>query len=298
MVVKQKMVFNSHFEDYLNYLRQKGYTEKTIGEHKRFLGGSLAHCDITEKKIKDIKLTDVGDVMEAGKQHGEFGPQRSVVTFRRYLKFLQESGIKLPFDWRDIETPRVPFKQQTFLSETELKRLLDSIPIRKFEDLRTKTLLEVLFSTGMRIGEALNLKWDDISWHKKEALIKTKKTGDEEYIYFSDRSLYWLKEWRKKLQKKKKENEFVFVSNEGNPLSQNAAKQYLRLHQEEWDTKKHITFHTLRRTFGNLLMEKRPDLKAIQTLLRHKSPRTTLQWYVHCDSKRAKDFHRKYLPGI
>jgi len=292
------MVFSSHFEDYLNYLRQRGYAEHTIREHKRFLGGSLAHCGITKKRLEDIKLTDVGTVIEAGRQHGEFGPQRSVVVFRRYLKFLQESGAKLSFDWRDIEVPKVPFKQQSCLSETELKRLLDSIPVHKFEELRTKTLLEILFSTGMRIGEALNLRWENINWHKKEALIRTNKTRDEEYVYFTDRSLYWLKQWLLFLQKKNKTNEYIFITRNGNPLSHNAAKQYLRLHQGEWKLDKHITFHVFRRALATILMEKGADLKSIQGILRHKSERTTLRYYTIFNKKRAKQVHQKLLSGV
>ena len=134
------MVFNSHFDDYLNYLRQRGYTEHSIGEHKRFLCGALSHSDITHKRIGNLKLTDVGAIMESAKVHGEFGPQRAVVTFRRYLKFLQDSGIKIPFDWRDVEVPRVPEKEHTYLTEGELKRLLNAIPVHKTEQAETRGL--------------------------------------------------------------------------------------------------------------------------------------------------------------
>ncbi|GAI71089.1 unnamed protein product, partial [marine sediment metagenome] len=79
-----------------------------------------------------------------------------------------------PFDWRDIEVPRMPDKPVEWLPENELKRILNSFNLNTITGLRTRTLLETLYSTGMRIGEALSLDVKDIDFQEKEVMVKGK----------------------------------------------------------------------------------------------------------------------------
>ena len=192
---RKKMIVKDKFPDYFDYMKRKGLKEKTVIEHKRFLYGSISHCPISEKRIKTLKLVDIAYLIESGKQHGEYGSQRAVCVFRSYLNFLEDSGIRLPFKWEKIKIPKVPQKEQIYLTEQEFNDFLEKIPLNTLYGLRDRALYEVLFSTGGRISEILNLKRSEIDWIKKEAKIKNSKTGDEETIYFSDRSLKWLKRY-------------------------------------------------------------------------------------------------------
>lgn len=281
------------FQCYLSYLRQKGLKEKTVIEHRRFLFGALSHAvPLVDKNVSDLKLTDVASVIEAGRKHGEYGSQRAVVTLRQYLKFLKDSGVQLPFDWRDIEVPKVPEKEHDYLSAPELKRLLKAIPLGDICGLRTRALLETLYSTGMRISEALSLTRDQVPWQTHELKIKG-KGGEEGVVYFTKRSLYWLKRY---LKARKDNCPTLFANKWGTRAMKSVtARNYLRVHRKEWGTDKRIHHHLFRRTMGTHLIERGADLKSIQHLLRHKSERTTLRYYIGVNRRRAKRIHQKLL---
>lgn len=291
------MKLKDQFRDYTNYLRQKGYTDHTIKEHKRFLNGALSHAEVVaDKDIKDLKLTDVGAVMQAGKRHGEYGSQRAVVTFRRFLRFLQRSGVELPFDWRDIEVPRVPEKEKPYVGIKEFNEFVKAIPLDNICRLRTRALLEILFASGMRISEALSLTRDDIDWEKKEAKIVSGKTRDERIVYFTDRSLRWLKKY---LKARKDNCPALFVNQGGTGAMKRAtARNYLRNLRKELEVKKHITHHSFRRALATVLIEEGADIKSTQHIMGHKSERTTLRYYAKVNKRRAKKVHRRILEKV
>lgn len=228
MLVKEK------YDDYLSYLRQKGLTEKTIREHSRFLFGSLSHS-VENIKLRKLKLTDVAKVIETGKRHGEYGSQRAVVVFRRYLKFLKESGLKVPFDYRDIEVPRVPIKEPIIFEKKELRKLFNSFPLNSSKrDIRLmawnmRAFSETLFGSCLRSFEALSLRVSQLPEIKKnkELIVKT-KGGGERRIYFTERTLKWIE----RCLKKRIEicggllNDALFVNGYGNPLTYITAKSY------------------------------------------------------------------------
>lgn len=296
------MRLKDNFNDYLDFLRRKGLSEKTIREHRRFLLGSLSHS-IQDIKIKNLKLNDVARIIEAGRRHGEFGPQRSVVVFRRYLKFLKEQGTKIPLDYRDIEVPKVPHKEPIVLSQDELLKFLDAFPINhsnifaKRMALCMRTLCEVLFATGMRISEALSMQWQDFEdiRNKKELIIRG-KGGSERTVYFSDRATGWIEKY---LNIRNDGSGTMFVNSLGRPLLVVTAKSYiLRFRKRFGKAGDKIRFHTFRRTLATVLIENGADIKSTQHILGHRSERTTLRYYVAINRKRAKDIHQKILNCI
>jgi site-specific recombinase XerD len=294
---KINMKIKEKFGDFLVYLKKKGLTEHSIGEYKRFLYGALSHSVLTEKKIEDLKMIDVASVIEAGKVHGEYGPQRAVVVLRRYLKFLKNSGMKLPFDWRDIEVPKVPEKEQAYLTEEEFNSFVEKIPLNTLYGLRDRALYEILFSTGARIGEILSLNRSDIDWEKKEAKVKG-KGGDEGMIYFSDRSLEWLKKY---LETRTDDCSALFVTYHFDgirPLSKVNARKHLLNYRKKFGIDKKITHHAFRRSFCSLLLDRGATIKEVQYLARHKSERTTLRFYIKVEKRKAKEVHQKIFKGI
>ena len=165
-------------------------------------------------------------------------------------------------------------------------RLFDTIPTDRIEDLRTRALLETLFASGMRIGEALSLRIKNIDWEKQEAIIRG-KGGDERVVGFTERALYWL---RKYLKRREDNCEWLFANRSGTGgLKQAAAKYYLRTHQKEWNLDKHITFHTFRRSLATYLMNKKMELKQVQNAIGWKSERTLLRYYACVNKEKARE---------
>jgi site-specific recombinase XerD len=281
------------FNDFLVYLANKGMDPKTVREHERFLLGSLSHS-ISEKELSEVKLNDRAAVMHAGKAHGEYGPQRSVVTFRQLMKFAKGEGHQVPLEWRDIEVPQVPKKENQYLTAEELEVIRNNLDITTHAGLRTRALFEVLLDTGMRITEAISLNKEDIDWELKEAVITNAKTKDREKIYFTDRSLEWIKKY---YDFRKDDLPFVFVSGRGRLLSV-TSRNYIRAHLWNLGIKKHIKHHIFRKTFATVLIQGGADITAVGDLCRHKSPRTTLRYYAGVNKERSKEVHQKVLNKV
>jgi len=298
------MKFRDKFGDYFDYLRKKGLSEKTIREHKRFVYGALSHAELLpSKSIRKLRLIDVASVIEAGKRHGEYGSQRAVCVFRRYCKFLKESGYKVPFDYRDIEIPKVPFKEQPVFSREELTTIFEAFPLNSKNTGTRKiawtmrTFCEVLFGTTMRAFEGLSLRreqWEEIKT-KKEALIKG-KGGNERPVYFTDRAVEWLGKY---LDQRNDNSPAMFVNAYGEPLKMITAKSYLlRFRKQFGKLGKKLKTHTFRRTSTTMMLERKMDLKSVQVIGGWKSERTVLRHYAIANRPRAKRVHQRTLAEI
>lgn len=287
------MKVKERYEDFIIHLRAEGKTEKTITEYRRFLFGSMSHS-IQDMELDELTLNDSVKVREAGTNHGQFGAQRSIVTFRRYLRFLKNGGIKIPFDWRDVEVPKVPERDPDALTIEELEMVMSSINMNKM-GFRQRALMETIYSTGMRISEVLSLTKEQVPWIAKELKIVNAKTKRIEKVYFTDRCLFWLDEY---IKRRTDSCPHVFVAYHGyGAVKKGAARAWLREHFKEIGLKlgKRITHPLLRRTFVTHLIEGGANIKAVQYLARHLSERTTLKNYTAVNKDKAKEVHSKIL---
>lgn len=279
------------FQKFIEYERQNGLTEKTITEHKRFLCGSLSHS-IQDKEIGDLRLTDIAAVKEAGKAHGEYGSQRSVHVFRRLMNYLHDNGIALPFDYRDIKLPSPPKRQVIYLTDEEIEKLRNACKLDNLTGLRTRALIEVLYDTGMRTLEAISLNRDDIDWDNKEAKIINAKTKEPETVYLTDRSVCWLKKY---LEARNDKFEPLFATYVGKRVLQSDIRRTLINQTKEAGITKRINPRIFRKSLVTTLLHNGVDIKTVQGIARHKSPRTTLRFYAAIDLERVKIKHQEVM---
>jgi site-specific recombinase XerD len=285
------MHLHEFFDELIEYKRACGASEKTIKEYKIHLGGTLSHS-VSEIDLSELKQTDIAKVLEAGRRHGQFGPQRGAVVFRQLLRYIKESGHQLAFDWRDISIPTVPHKKVDWLDKEELDAVRDAFDLNTMSGLRDRALIEILHVTGMRISEALSLNRDDINWPKKEAEVTNGKTRDREMIYFNDESLHWLKKY---LDMRNDKFPALFVSYNGNRATPCSVRRTIHNAVKAAGITKRIHPHLFRSTFGTELLRAGVDIKSVQYLMRHKSERTTLKHYIAVTKERCKDMHQKVM---
>jgi len=298
------MRIKDKFEDFLEHLKKRGLTEKTIRENRRFIYGAISHTKIKDKKVSELKIIDKDDIIEAGRQHGVWGPTRALSVWRCYLNFLEDSGIRLPFNPTKIKIIFPPHKEQSVFTKEELEIFLDSFPLdnqntgAKRMAWTMKTFFEVLFGTTARGFEIMQLQrkqWEEIK-KNKEAII-TGKGGDERKIYFLDRSIYWLEKY---LEQRTDLCPAMFVNSYGEPLKMVTAKSYYLRFRKRFpeELAKKIKFHTLRRTSTTMMLERGMDLKSIQIIGGWKSERTILRHYAIANRKRAKLEYNRVLAKI
>lgn len=285
------MLLSDCFDSFIDYKRKQGHTEHTILEYKFWMKEVLMHCVTNEKQLEDLRLTDVADIQFAARNHGAFGPQRSVSLFRQLLRYLDEDGQKIPFNWFLIKLPHVAEKEQDFMEEQEFERFVNQLDTNKFFEIRDRALYETLWSTGLRIGEALALDRSDFA--KGEKVIKNEKGGSEAKVFFSDRCIYWLNEYMKR-RADNCEALFVTFTNEGaKRVLRCRARQRLHDYCKRFKCELKVTHMIFRRSFGSKIINTGADIKQAQYLMRHRSERTILKFYAKVKQQKLRGIHNQ-----
>lgn len=293
IVMETKTVLRDYFDEYLTFRAQEGNVAKTLTEHRRFLEGPLETA-VGGKRIEDLRIIDRAALIEAGKPYGIFGSQRAVVTFRQLCRFLHQRGMRLPFDWRDIQTPKVPGKMVDYLTADEIERIRRAFDPNTRAGLRTRCLIELLLDTGMRIGEACSVNRDDVNFDTHEIRIKNCKTHEDNVVYFTERSGEWMRMY---MSTRRDADPALFITGRARMLPL-ASRNYIRSKTKDLGIKKKIGHHVFRKTCGTYLLQNQVDIKSVQTLLRHKSERTTLRYYIGIDKEKCKVMHQAVMVGI
>lgn len=285
------MLIKDYFEGYLNNLEKSGWSRKTISEDARFI--SFIGQALGTIHIKDLRLAHKADVIDIGLRHGQHGSVRAIVVFRKFLRYIQQLGIVTQFDWRDISVPKTVKKEVEYLEPDELEKVRNSFDLTTIQGLRTRTLIEVLLDTGLRISEAISLNKKDIDYEKREARVINIKSKIQQTVYFTDRSLFWVKKYLEKRSLKEDECPALFTSGRGRLLSV-SSRNYLAKHTKHLGIKKHIRHHICRATLATQLA-RNADLKTAQDILRHESDRTTARYYVGINKERSKALHQEIM---
>jgi len=184
-------------------------------------------------------------------------------------QFYEYSGIE--FEIGEIERPRKEKKLPVVLSMEEVRRLIDNA-----YNLRHKTLLCLIYSGGFRLSEALQLKLTDVDSDRMLIHIKNAKGKKDRYTLLSQRALVIMREYYRVYTPKV----YLFEGKNGKPYSARAVQNVVKIAASRAGIGKHITPHSLRHSFATHLLENGTDLRYIQNLLGHNSPKTTMI-YTH-----------------
>ncbi len=277
------------FEPNLEYRAKNGNCVKTINEITRFFGLPIYHA-VGEMELEDLRLIHTADVRDAGTKYGIHGAQRSVLYYKQLLEFAYASGYKIPFNHRDIKIPKVPDKRVEYLSTDEINKIRECFPVYTNAGLRTRALMEFLLDSGLRIGEAVALNISDINFETNEIQVLNIKTKEWGSVFINKEvSVPWVKLY---LEKRKDNNSALFACN-SNRLTPLASRNYIRVRTKHLGFSKKICHHVFRRTLGTTLAQEGVDLKTVKDILRHKSERTTLKFYIGSDKERSREKHKE-----
>lgn len=220
-----------------------------------------------------------------------------LIALRSFLKYLARNDVKsLPPE--QIELAKQPMRTVAFLEAEELDRLLKA-PMQEKDamiQLRDKAVLELLFSTGMRVSEISGLKIDSINLRRDEFTIRG-KGGKNRIVFISSTAKDALKHY---LAKRKDTSPFLFVSHDRakkgrvqTPLTPRSIQRMVERYTTAAGITKHITPHSLRHTFATDLLLSGADIRSVQSMLGHSSI-TTTQIYTHITNNQMKDVHKKF----
>jgi integrase/recombinase XerD len=222
---------------------------------------------------------------------------RSLAAIRQFYNFIANTMDDIENPTIKIETPQIKKTLPDFLSLDEVDMLFKSISEDDVYELRDKTIFELLYSSGLRISEAIDLKFHDIDFENK--LIKVMGKGNKERLVpLGAEALRLLQRYIAKSRLiilGSRESEYLFISKKGSMLNRKSVWRLLKGYVARTTIKKNITPHTLRHSFATHMLENGADLRSVQELLGHMDISTT-QIYTHLAKKKLQDYHKKFHP--
>ncbi|MDP3004208.1 MAG: tyrosine-type recombinase/integrase [Candidatus Azambacteria bacterium] len=304
------MDINSLLKDYLDYLEiEKNRSIKTRINYERYLKKFLEFSKISRPEQISQDLTrqyrmwlsrQPASPAEASAKAGAHTIKKNtqnyyLIALRNFLKYLAKRDLKV-LSADKIELGKQSERQVIFLENNELEQLLNAPDESSFKALRDRAILELLFSTGLRVSELCALNRDSINFKSGEFAVRGK--GDKvRLVFLSETAKEALKNY---LGKRGDVDTALFIRNIKNPaklnnlrLTSRSVERLVQYYAAKAGLSKKVTPHTLRHSFATDLLMNGADIRSVQELLGHSSI-TTTQIYTHITNKQLREVHQAF----
>ncbi|MDL2341486.1 MAG: tyrosine-type recombinase/integrase [Patescibacteria group bacterium] len=299
------MLFAKAKTDFLEYLEiEQNRSQKTIANYDHYLtrlhdfAGDIQIADIDAELIRKWRLwlnrlgTNTSD--ELGKATQNY----HLIALRSFLKFCAKRDIPA-MSADKIELARTKRKQVTFLNEDELLRVFAEPDITMLAGLRDRAILELLFSSGLRVSELVGLDKDHINLKRREFMVRGKGQKDRP-IFISEQAATWVQAYIDKRQDTTRPlfvrysgRKTVDLSGNFHRLTARSIQRLVARYALMAGITKHVSPHTLRHSFATDLLMNGADLRSVQAMLGHSNIATT-QIYTHVTDPHLRSVHEKF----
>jgi integrase/recombinase XerC len=276
-------------------LTARGY-EKDIWQFLRFL-------DSNGLELPELSYLTLRQYLALLKEqkYARSSIARKMSAIRGFLKFLKREGILCNNTWEIVSTPKKEKRLPKFLYVDEVLELLDTPPKGSVLGCRDRAILEVLYGTGIRVGELVALTLSSVDM--EEGYIKVKGKGSKERIvpvgkYALQAVAVYLKKSRPILearQKAKEKSSALFLNRFGQDLTDRSVRRLVQKYGLKVSNKSNLSPHVLRHSFASHLLNAGADLRVVQEILGHVSVSTT-QIYTHITREELKRTYLKTHP--
>lgn len=222
---------------------------------------------------------------------------RSISALKSFFNYLLFEGEIHSSPLNDVESPKIENKLPEVLTEDEIKRLISSVNLDSEFGQRNKTIIEVLYGTGIRVSELIDLKLSNI-FFKENILKVTGKGNKERFVPLGKIAMIEIKKYlnnRDKLKINSKFSDILFLNRYGRQLTRSMIFKVINDSSKNAEIDKKISPHTLRHSYATHLLKNGADLRTIQLILGHESINTT-EIYTHLDTFHLEDVLKKYHP--
>lgn len=296
------MKWNHAIKDYQSFLKiERGLSENTIENYTRDILKLIVF-------LEDQKITISPDnidrdtiqrfIYETAKRVNARSQARIISGIRSFFDYMVFENYRSTNPTDLIETPKTGRKLPDTLSEKEINELIAAIDLSKPQGERNRTILEIVYSCGLRVSEAVTLKISDLFF--EEGFIRVLGKGNKERFVPIHRQTQqyvqrYIKEVRNHFTVQKRYEDILFLNRRGKALSRQMVFMVLKDLATKINLNKRVSPHTLRHSFATHLLKRGADLRAIQQMLGHESI-TTTEIYVHLDNRYLKKIIEKYHP--
>ena len=290
---------------FLEYLElEQNRSKKTLENYSHYLtrlsdfAGDINLSDIDVELIRKWRMwlnrlgTNTSDELSKTTQNYH------LIALRSFLRFCARRGIDaLPPD--KIELARTKRPQVTFLTPEELERIANQPNISTLIGLRDRAIIELLFSSGLRVSELVSLDRDHVNLKRREFMVRGKGQKDRP-VFISDEAATWIERYIEKRQDNTKPlfirysgSKKVDLSGNYTRLTARSIQRMISRYAKLAGITKHVSPHTLRHSFATDLLMNGADLRSVQAMLGHSNIATT-QIYTHVTDPHLKQVHQKF----
>ena len=282
-------------DEFIRYMvGERGISKNTIITYKEDL--MIFSSSTTKEEANDFNNNDIYEFITAMSNEGKSSSTiiRRVTTIRQFYKFLQKEKIIINQS-KNVELPKLNEHLPTVLSLDEVEELFKMPNMEKKEGIRDRAMLEIMYSSGLRVSELLNLELSSID-RNYDCIIINGKGNKQRMVPIGDFARDYLIKYINEVRNKSKykNSKYVFLNNQGCNLSRQYFWRQIKKYAEEAGIFQNVTPHTLRHSFATHLLENGAELRFVQAMLGHENIATT-QIYTHVSSKRILSAYELYM---
>jgi integrase/recombinase XerC len=287
----------NNYCDYLKY--QKNYSEYTIISYKDDI---LEYLEFIEREALDFKSIEYSDIrfylmyLKDEKQDNNTSISRKLSSLRGFYKYMANEGIVKSNVFSLVNGPKKSKKLPRYFEYNELEELFLVPDVNTPLGQRDLLLLEMLYATGVRVGELVSIKVSDIDMGRRNIIILG-KGNKERFVTYGEYCEDILKKYLSDgyLTLNQKNSEYLFLNNNGGVLTERGVRYILDQLIKQTEIQKSISPHMIRHSFATHLLNNGCDLLTVQKLLGHESIKAT-QVYTHVTTDRLKEVYYHSFP--
>ena len=278
---------------------ERGLSQNTLGAYRADLMTLARGLAEAGKSIEQASKADllgfIADRVEGGAKPRSTARQLS--SFRRFYRYLVREGLRDADPTVDIEMPRIGRSLPKSLSEDEVDSLLNAPNTDEPLGHRDRAMLELLYATGLRVSELINLRQSQVNFN--QGVLRIVGKGDRErLIPLGDESQRWLTDFIDGPRMEillERQTDYLFPTRRGDRMTRQAFWHIIKRYADKAGIRKKLSPHSLRHAFATHLLNRGADLRVVQLLLGH-SDLSTTQIYTHVARERLKDLHSEHHP--
>lgn len=285
-------------DSFLNALwLEFGLSDNTLSAY----GSDLKQFDkwLEAKELFNVEQQDINQFFVCRKQQGmsKRSVARILSSLKRFYGYLLREGLIQSDPCELIDAPRLAPALPESLSENDVESLLQAPEIVSALGFRDRAMLELLYATGLRVSELVELNFQQVNF--RQGCLRVVGKGEKERLVpVGEEAMDWLERYLNQARPMilgARQSDYLFVTNRGSSMTRQAFWHIIKRYAKQAGIDKHLSPHTLRHAFATHLLNHGADLRVVQLLLGH-SDLSTTQIYTHIAQQRLKELHSQFHP--
>mgnify|MGYP004499618859 FL=1 len=289
---KEEFLKINVINDFVSYISKKNYS---INTYTSYINDLYYFYIFIKKDLTKVTFEDVKDYLDHLnlKKEKTSSVRRKISSLKSFYKFLYKNGYmnKKDYPLTKVAYPKMEKRLPKFIYYNDLLEIINESTKDK-DGVRDRLIIEMLYATGVRVSELVNIKINDIDFNNRRIIVLG-KGNKERIVYYGEYAEEVLKEYLKTHERKN--HNYLFVNSKGGKLTDRGVRYIIDNIMSKLSVKVHVTPHVLRHTFATDMLNNGCDIRVVQELLGHSSLKAT-EIYTHVTNEHLKKVYYECFP--